>query len=89
MPGLRFQRREYREERRRRRALNPLWLFFYLILIIIVLGLIFGGYRKGSPIKNGGLGARPAAVSVVAGPGAVGPAAADAAAGRAGWQRAQ
>ena len=70
MPGFRFQRREYREERRRRRGLNPLWLFFYLILIIIVLGLIFGGYRKGTPIKNGGLAAPAAAASVSAGPGA-------------------
>jgi hypothetical protein len=66
LPGLRFQRREYRDERRRRRSLNPLWLFFYLILIIIMLGLIFGGYRKGTPIKNGGLGAPPAPVSVSA-----------------------
>lgn len=69
MPGLRFQRREYRDERRRRRSLNPLWLFFYLILIIIMLGLIFGGYRKGTPIKNGGLGAPRTPVSVSAGPG--------------------
>ena len=68
MPGLRFQRREYREERRRRRSLNPLWLFFYLILIIIVLGLIFGGYRKGTPIKDGGLGVPAAAVSTASGP---------------------
>jgi hypothetical protein len=66
---MRFQRREYREERRRRRALNPLWLLLYLILIIIVLGLIFGGYRKGTPIKEGGLGALRAPVSGSAGPG--------------------
>lgn len=66
---MRFQRRERRElrdERRRRRGLNPLWLFFYLILIIIVLGLVFGGYRKGTPIHDGGLG-RNAAASLVAG----------------------
>jgi hypothetical protein len=64
LPGYRFIRREPRDERRRRRSVNPLWLFFYLILIIIVLGLIFGGYRKGTPIKNGGLDVpRPVAAS--------------------------
>ena len=56
MPGLRIPRRERqpREERRRRGGFNVLWAFFWLILIIILLGLIFGGYRKGSQIKNPG-----------------------------------
>ena len=56
MPGLRIPRRERppREERRRRGGFNVLWAFFWLILIIIVLGLIFGGYRKGTPVKNPG-----------------------------------
>jgi hypothetical protein len=57
-------RRPPRDEDRRRRRLNPLWLFFWLILVIIVLGLLFGGYRKGTPIHNGGLGARPAAAAL-------------------------
>jgi hypothetical protein len=53
---LRIPRRERpaREERRRRGGFNVLWAFFWLILIIILLGLIFGGYRKGSQIKNPG-----------------------------------
>lgn len=56
MPGLRIPRRERpaREERRRRGGFNVLWAFFWLILIIILLGLIFGGYRKGSQINNPG-----------------------------------
>jgi hypothetical protein len=56
LPGLRIPRRERpaREERRRRGGFNVLWAFFWLILIIILLGLIFGGYRKGSQIKNPG-----------------------------------
>jgi hypothetical protein len=29
---------------------NALWLLFWLILIIVLLGLIFGGYRKGSKV---------------------------------------
>lgn len=61
MPGLRYYRRPPRDEERRRRRLNPLWLFFWLILIIVLLGLLFGGYRKGTPIHNGGAPARPAA----------------------------
>jgi hypothetical protein len=27
---------------------------FWLILLIVLLGLIFGGYRKGTPIHNPG-----------------------------------
>lgn len=49
MPGLRIPRRRPPQDGRRpRRSLNALWLFFWLILVIILLGLIFGGYRKGS-----------------------------------------
>jgi hypothetical protein len=58
LPGLRIpRRRHHREEedrRPRRRGFNVLWAFFWLILIIILLGLIFGGYRKGSQINNPG-----------------------------------
>lgn len=32
------------------RPLGCLWPVFWLILIIILLGLLFGGYRKGSKI---------------------------------------
>jgi hypothetical protein len=46
--------RRERDERPRRRGFNALWALFWLILIIIVLGLIFGGYRKGTPVKNPG-----------------------------------
>ena len=56
MPGLRIPRRERRDrdERRRRGGFNVLWAFFWLILIIVLLGLIFGGYRKGTQINNPG-----------------------------------
>lgn len=42
------RRRPPQDGRRPRRSVNALWLFFWLILIIILLGLIFGGYRKGN-----------------------------------------
>jgi hypothetical protein len=46
---LRIPRRRPPEDGRRpRRSLNALWLLFWLILVIILLGLIFGGYRKGN-----------------------------------------
>lgn len=32
------------------RPLGCLWPIFWLILIIILLGLLFGGYRKGTKI---------------------------------------
>ncbi|HTJ68033.1 MAG TPA: hypothetical protein VL551_10920 [Actinospica sp.] len=47
-------RRRREDERPRRRSFNALWAFFWLILIIILLGLIFGGYRKGTPVNNPG-----------------------------------
>lgn len=53
MPGLRIPGRRPPREGRPRRSVNALWLFFWLILIIILLGLIFGGYRKGTPVKTG------------------------------------
>lgn len=60
MPGLRIRgrdgdgRREDDRSGRRRRSRSPLWLLFWLILLIIVLGLIFGGYRKGTPVNQPG-----------------------------------
>ena len=58
MPGLRIPRRlrPRDEDRRPRRrgGFNVLWAFFWLILIIILLGLIFGGYRKGTQINGPG-----------------------------------
>ena len=53
MPGFRLPRNR-RDERPRRRGFNALWAFFWLIVLIIVLGLLFGGYRKGTPIHNPG-----------------------------------
>jgi hypothetical protein len=46
-------RRRERDERPRRRF-SPLWALFWLILLIVLLGLVFGGYRKGTPIHNPG-----------------------------------
>jgi hypothetical protein len=59
LPGFRFPgrfgfRRTPREDRPRRRRFNPLWALLWLVVLIIVLGLLFGGYRKGSPVKNPG-----------------------------------
>lgn len=59
MPGFRFPRNP-RDERPRRRF-NALWAFFWLIVLIILLGLLFGGYRKGTPIHNPGSWVRAAA----------------------------
>lgn len=60
MPGFRIPRNP-RDERPRRRGFNALWAFFWLIVLIIVLGLLFGGYRKGTPIHNPGSWVRAAA----------------------------
>jgi hypothetical protein len=54
LPGKRFPSRRRRDERPRRRGFSVLWALFWLILLIVVLGLIFGGYRKGSPISSPG-----------------------------------
>lgn len=49
MPGLRTPRRRRPEDGRRpRRSTNAIWLLFWLILVIVLLGLLFGGYRKGN-----------------------------------------
>lgn len=54
MPGMRFRRRRYYDERPRRRRTSAIWALFWLIVLIVVLGLIFGGYRKGTQINNPG-----------------------------------
>ena len=65
MPGIRFRGfRPPRDERARRRS-SAVWAIFWLILLIVLLGLIFGGYRKGTPIKNPGSWL-PAAVGISA-----------------------
>jgi cell division protein FtsW (lipid II flippase) len=51
---MRFRRRRYYDERPRRRRASAIWALFWLILLIVVLGLIFGGYRKGTQINNPG-----------------------------------
>jgi hypothetical protein len=33
------------------RPLGCLWPIFWLILIIVILGLLFGGYRKGTKVS--------------------------------------
>ncbi|MBR7832201.1 hypothetical protein KDL01_02955 [Actinospica durhamensis] len=63
MPGFRLPRNR-RDERPRRRGFNALWAFFWLIVLIIVLGLLFGGYRKGTPIHNPGSWMRAAAEQI-------------------------
>jgi hypothetical protein len=49
--GIRSRRREDRRESRRPRPLGCLWLIFWLLLIIVLLGLLFGGYHKGSKVS--------------------------------------
>jgi len=63
LPGIRFPGSRRRRDERPRRRSSALWAFFWLILLIVLLGLIFGGYRKGSPIKNPGSWL-PAAVGI-------------------------
>jgi len=48
----------WRRSRRRRegqpagpRPLGCLWPLFWLILLIVLLGLLFGGYRKGTKVS--------------------------------------
>jgi hypothetical protein len=43
------------------RPLGCFWPIFWLILIIVLLGLLFGGYRKGTKV---GAPAHPVPVSV-------------------------
>jgi hypothetical protein len=65
LPGFRYPRRRPLEDgRRRRRPVSAFWLFLWLILIIIVLGLIFGGYRKGTKDPGTWIPARSAAAAV-------------------------
>ena len=55
MPGLRYPgSRRRRDERPRRRGSSAVWALFWLILLIVLLGLIFGGYRKGTQVTNPG-----------------------------------
>jgi hypothetical protein len=69
LPGFRYPRRSGyrtpREDRRRRRFFNPFWALLWLIVLIIVLGLLFGGYRKGSQVKNPGSWVRVGSAATV------------------------
>jgi len=62
--GFSSRRRERRrrEDGSRPRRLGCWWPLLWLILLIVLLGLIFGGYRKGtkvgSQIEFGGWSAR-------------------------------
>ena len=54
----RFRRRRVDADTAAPRPLGCLWPVFWLILIIVLLGLLFGGYRKGTKV-----GAPPAGTS--------------------------
>jgi hypothetical protein len=55
VPGFRIPgSRRRRDERPRRRGSSAIWALFWVIVLIVLLGLIFGGYRKGSQINNPG-----------------------------------
>lgn len=46
--GMRTRRRRERENASRPRSLGCVWPVFLLVVLIVLLGLIFGGYRKGT-----------------------------------------
>jgi hypothetical protein len=46
------RRRLLRREAAERRRFGCLWLVFWVIALVVILGLIFGGWRKGTPIHN-------------------------------------
>jgi|HubBroStandDraft_1064217.scaffolds.fasta_scaffold576341_1 hypothetical protein len=50
--GFKPRRRERREDGSRPRSLGCVWPLFWLILLIVLLGLIFGGYRKGTKVGS-------------------------------------
>ena len=55
MPGFRIPgSRRRRDERERRRSSSAIWALFWIIVLIVLLGLIFGGYRKGTQVSNPG-----------------------------------
>jgi hypothetical protein len=55
LPGLRIPgSRRRRDERPRRRGASAIWALFWIVVLIVLLGLIFGGYRKGTQINNPG-----------------------------------
>jgi len=63
----------WRRSRRRRegqpagpRPLGCLWPLFWLILLIVLLGLLFGGYRKGTKVSAPQFGPAGAAGTVAA-----------------------
>ena len=63
----------WRRTRRRRegqqagpRPLGCLWPLFWLILLIVLLGLLFGGYRKGTKVSAPGFEPARAAAGPVA-----------------------
>jgi hypothetical protein len=47
-PRFRSRRRQDGADSAAPRPLGCLWPIFWLILIIVLLGLLFGGYRKGT-----------------------------------------
>ena len=50
--GFNPRRRRRREDGSRPRSLGCVWPLFWLILLIVLLGLIFGGYRKGTKVGS-------------------------------------
>ena len=71
----------WRRSRRRRegqsgpRPLGCLWPLFWLILLIVLLGLLFGGYRKGTKVGAPGFEPPRGTVSLAVGSAAAGGAA--------------
>lgn len=60
----RFRRRRVDPNSAAPRPIGCLWPVFWLILIIILLGLLFGGYRKGTKVGAPAVGGTSYSYSV-------------------------
>lgn len=63
-------RRRGEDPSSRGRGRGCLWLLFWVVLAVIVLGLVFGGYRKGHKVDNPGSLAAPTAPTAPTAPAA-------------------
>jgi hypothetical protein len=50
--GFNSRQRRRREDGSRPRSLGCIWPVFWLIVIVVLLGLIFGGYNKGTKVGS-------------------------------------